>query len=41
MNPLAPFIWFGGGLMALGGFASLFSRLCLRAVRAAGYVGAE
>jgi cytochrome c-type biogenesis protein CcmF len=29
VNPLAPFIWFGGGLMALGGFASLLSRLRL------------
>jgi cytochrome c-type biogenesis protein CcmF len=26
-NPLAPFIWFGGGFMALGGFASLWGRL--------------
>ncbi len=26
-NPLAPFIWFGGGFMALGGLASLWSRL--------------
>jgi cytochrome c-type biogenesis protein CcmF len=26
-NPLAPFIWFGGGFMALGGFASLVNRL--------------
>jgi len=26
-NPLAPFIWFGGVLMALGGFASLWSRV--------------
>jgi cytochrome c-type biogenesis protein CcmF len=27
VNPLAPFIWFGGVLMALGGFASLWSRV--------------
>jgi cytochrome c-type biogenesis protein CcmF len=26
-NPLAPWIWFGGGFMALGGFASLVTRL--------------
>ena len=26
-NPLAPFIWFGGAFMALGGLASLWSRL--------------
>jgi cytochrome c-type biogenesis protein CcmF len=29
-NPLAPLIWFGGGLMALGGLASLISRVRLR-----------
>ena len=27
VNPLAPFIWFGGAFMALGGFASLWARL--------------
>ena len=27
VNPLAPFIWFGGAIMALGGFASLSGRL--------------
>lgn len=27
LNPLAPFIWFGGAIMALGGLASLVSRL--------------
>jgi cytochrome c-type biogenesis protein CcmF len=27
VNPLAPFIWLGGGIMALGGLASLFGRL--------------
>jgi cytochrome c-type biogenesis protein CcmF len=27
VNPLAPFIWLGGGLMALGGFAALYGRL--------------
>jgi cytochrome c-type biogenesis protein CcmF len=26
-NPLAPFIWFGGAIMALGGLASLWGRL--------------
>ncbi|MBU6472058.1 MAG: heme lyase NrfEFG subunit NrfE, partial [Alphaproteobacteria bacterium] len=29
-NPLAPFIWFGGLFMALGGFASLWTRLRLK-----------
>ena len=29
VNPLAPFIWLGGGLMALGGLASLLCRLRL------------
>jgi len=41
INPLAPFIWFGGGLMALGGLGSLFSRLRLRTVRTAAYAAAE
>ena len=27
VNPLAPFIWFGAGIMALGGLASLWGRL--------------
>jgi cytochrome c-type biogenesis protein CcmF len=27
VNPLAPLIWFGGGIMALGGLASLWGRL--------------
>jgi cytochrome c-type biogenesis protein CcmF len=34
-NPLAPFIWFGGAIMALGGFASLWGRIRLRAPSAA------
>ncbi len=34
-NPLAPFIWFGGAVMALGGLASLFGRLRPRAARLA------
>ncbi len=33
-NPLAPFIWFGGVIMALGGIASLWSRLRFRFARA-------
>jgi len=41
MNPLAPFIWFGGGLMALGGLGSLFGRLRLRAAHAAAFAAAE
>jgi cytochrome c-type biogenesis protein CcmF len=35
VNPLAPFIWFGGAVMALGGLASLVGRLRLRVVRLA------
>ncbi len=35
VNPLAPFIWFGGAIMALGGLASLFGRLRVRALRPA------
>jgi len=35
VNPLAPFIWFGGAIMALGGLASLWSRLRVKFVRAA------
>ena len=34
VNPLAPFIWFGGAIMALGGLTSLWGRLRLRATRA-------
>jgi cytochrome c-type biogenesis protein CcmF len=30
VSPLAPFIWFGGAFMALGGFAALWGRLRLR-----------
>jgi cytochrome c-type biogenesis protein CcmF len=33
VNPLAPFIWFGGGLMAFGGLASLMGRIRLRIAR--------
>jgi cytochrome c-type biogenesis protein CcmF len=29
VNPLAPFIWFGGGLMAIGGLAAFFARVPL------------
>jgi cytochrome c-type biogenesis protein CcmF len=32
VNPLAPFIWFGGAIMAIGGFSSLRGRLRRRAV---------
>ncbi|MGH6871986.1 MAG: heme lyase CcmF/NrfE family subunit [Rhizomicrobium sp.] len=35
VNPLAPFIWFGGAIMALGGIASLWGRVRLRAARPA------
>jgi cytochrome c-type biogenesis protein CcmF len=35
VNPLAPFIWFGGAIMALGGIASLWGRLRLRGARTA------
>ncbi|MGD0142807.1 MAG: heme lyase CcmF/NrfE family subunit [Rhizomicrobium sp.] len=34
-NPLAPFIWFGGAIMALGGLASLWGRLRPNASRTA------
>jgi cytochrome c-type biogenesis protein CcmF len=34
-NPLAPFIWFGGAIMALGGLASLWGRLRPNALRTA------
>jgi cytochrome c-type biogenesis protein CcmF len=30
VNPLAPFIWFGGGFMALGGLAAFFARAPFR-----------
>jgi cytochrome c-type biogenesis protein CcmF len=30
VNPFAPFIWFGGGLMALGGLAAFFARVPVR-----------
>jgi len=41
-NPLAPFIWFGGAFMALGGFASLWGRLRRKAsAPAAATVAAE
>lgn len=33
VNPLAPFIWFGGGLMALGGMTSLAGRMRLKITR--------
>jgi cytochrome c-type biogenesis protein CcmF len=32
-NPLAPFIWFGGAIMAMGGFASLWGRIRARSAR--------
>jgi cytochrome c-type biogenesis protein CcmF len=35
VNPLAPFIWFGGAIMALGGLASLWSRLRVKFARRA------
>jgi cytochrome c-type biogenesis protein CcmF len=34
VNPLAPFIWFGGAIMALGGLTSLWGRLRRRATGA-------
>jgi cytochrome c-type biogenesis protein CcmF len=40
VNPLAPFIWFGGVFMALGGLASLWSRLRVRLVRTSAKVAA-
>jgi cytochrome c-type biogenesis protein CcmF len=33
VHPLAPLMWFGGGLMALGGFSSLLFRLRIRVSR--------
>ncbi|MFL5239179.1 MAG: heme lyase CcmF/NrfE family subunit [Rhizomicrobium sp.] len=41
VNPLAPFIWFGGGIMALGGLASLFGRVRVRFLRAPQLAPAE
>jgi cytochrome c-type biogenesis protein CcmF len=38
VNPLAPLIWLGGGVMALGGFASLFGWLRVRSARLASAV---
>jgi cytochrome c-type biogenesis protein CcmF len=35
VNPLAPFIWFGGALMALGGITSLWGRVRVRFARLA------
>jgi len=41
-NPLAPFIWFGGAIMALGGLTSLWGRLRARSAQpAADAVAAE
>ena len=34
VNPLAPFIWFGGAIMALGGLTSLWGRLRKRSASA-------
>ncbi|MGN6516295.1 MAG: heme lyase CcmF/NrfE family subunit [Rhizomicrobium sp.] len=41
VSPLAPFIWFGGAFMALGGLAGLWSRLRKRQVPAAQLAAAE
>ncbi|HUJ48075.1 MAG TPA: heme lyase CcmF/NrfE family subunit [Rhizomicrobium sp.] len=41
VNPLAPLIWLGGGVMALGGLASLFARLRVRALAPQSYAAAE
>jgi cytochrome c-type biogenesis protein CcmF len=41
INPLAPFIWFGGGIMALGGLASLFGRLRVRLTQPVACAAAE
>jgi cytochrome c-type biogenesis protein CcmF len=35
VNPLAPFIWLGGAIMALGGLASLWGRVSVRFARLA------
>ena len=41
VSPLAPFIWFGGAFMALGGVAGLWGRLRPRRVTAAKLAAAE
>jgi cytochrome c-type biogenesis protein CcmF len=41
LNPLAPFIWLGGIVMALGGAASLFGRLRVRVTKPFAYAAAE
>jgi cytochrome c-type biogenesis protein CcmF len=41
VSPLAPFIWFGGIFMALGGGAGLWSRLRRRSVPSAQLAAAE
>jgi cytochrome c-type biogenesis protein CcmF len=41
VSPLAPFIWFGGAFMALGGVAGLWGRLRPRRVAAAKLAAAE
>ncbi|HUB85325.1 MAG TPA: heme lyase CcmF/NrfE family subunit [Rhizomicrobium sp.] len=41
VSPLAPFIWFGGAFMALGGLAGLWSRLRVRFAKAPELAAAE
>jgi cytochrome c-type biogenesis protein CcmF len=41
VNPLAPFIWFGGGIMALGGLASLLGRVGIGFRKSVAYAAAE
>jgi cytochrome c-type biogenesis protein CcmF len=41
VNPLAPLIWLGGSIMALGGLSSLFGRLRLRFRKPFAYAAAE
>jgi cytochrome c-type biogenesis protein CcmF len=41
VNPLAPFIWLGGGIMALGGLASLLGRLGVGFRKSMAYAAAE
>jgi cytochrome c biogenesis factor len=41
VNPLAPLIWLGGIVMALGGCASLFGRLRLWVTKPFAYAAAE
>ena len=41
VSPLAPFIWFGGAFMALGGLAGLWSRLRVRFARTPQLAAAE